>query len=609
MDIVHGSTIATNALLERKGAKVALITTEGFTDLIDIGRQNRSDPYRFWFDRPVSLVDEDCRFGVSERIGSCGEVIHPLDVSGFNVLAEQLGEKNIDAVAICFLFSFLNPEHERVVEEFLEDGGYFVSASYKILPEYREYERLSATVINAFVTPLVSSYLSRLTSDLDAGLAQRLRIMQSNGGLASAGSTAKRAVQTVLSGPAGGAVAAGHLGSLTGHKKLISFDMGGTSTDVGLIDGGIQLTTEFNIYGLPIKVPMVDIFTVGAGGGSIAWVDPGRALNVGPQSAGSNPGPACYGIGAKPTITDANLVLGRLYPDLFLGGRKKLDLERAKGALSGLADKCGLDIVDLADGIIKVAISNMQRAVRKVSVERGCDPRDFTLVAFGGAGPMHACELAEASLIPRVLIPLMPGVFSAYGMTVSDVAKDYSKSILKKRHGLTETNLANLFKPLIDRAKSDLFSEGFTGDDVVIEKSLDLRYLGQSFELTVPLIDFADDYAASFHEMHKKRYGHADPEEEVEVVAIRIRGIGMREKPADEIVEKAGEPPVSDMKSRVYFNGWHEADCYRRENLFTGHTLAGPALAFQLDTTVVIPPHWSAQIDGFGNMILQRVDG
>jgi len=609
VDIIHGSTIATNALLERKGAKVALITTKGFTDLIDIGRQNRAALYSFWGEAPAPLVSKDCRYGINERVTASGEVLLAIDGSQFDSVLQDLRKKEIDAVAVCFLFSFLNPSHEQAVEQYLEEHGLFVSASYRILPEYREYERLSTTVINAFVTPLVANYLDKLSSGLGEKLSRSLKIMQSNGGLVSALSAARQAVQTVLSGPAGGVVATEQLGALTGFSRLISFDMGGTSTDASLIDGGVQYTTEFNLDGSPIKVPMADIHTVGAGGGSIAWVDAGGALQVGPESAGSNPGPACYGKGDKPTITDANVVLGRLHPEHFLGGRQKLDLGRAENAIAKLATKCGLDIISAADGVIKVAISNMQKAVRKISVERGYDPRDFTLVAFGGAGPMHACELAEAAMIPRVLVPQTPGVFSASGMTTSNVTKDYSKSMLLKQGEIKAKLLEDTFLLLIEKAKSDLAVEGFTGHGVKLEKALDVRYVGQSFELTVPIEGFDDDYATAFNSLHQERYGHASPDEEIEVVAIRVRAEGLRNKPEEIPIEKAEGPEKPILKAKAFFDGWREVDCHNRESLLAGHAILGPALVFQLDTTVVIPPDWQVEVDAYGNMLLQKAGG
>ncbi|HZD59436.1 MAG TPA: hydantoinase/oxoprolinase family protein, partial [Anaerolineae bacterium] len=606
VDIIHGSTIATNALLERKGARVALITTRGFTDLIDIGRQNRPELYRFWSEAPAPLVDRDCRVGIDERIGSHGEVIKPVDASELDLVAQELRNKGINAVAVCFLFSFLNPTHEQVVEEYLLDNGFFVSASYKILPEYREYERLSTTIVNAFVTPLVADYLDRLSGSLGRELAHSLRIMQSSGGLISAKSAAEQAVRTVLSGPVGGAVATEHLGSVTGNAHLISFDMGGTSTDVGLIDGRIRLTTEFQIYGSPIKVPVADIHTVGAGGGSIAWVDEGGALQVGPESAGSNPGPACYGAGERPTVTDANVILGRLHPEHFLGGRQKLDVHRAEHALENVGRACGLDTVVTADGVIRIAVSNTERAVRKISVERGYDPRDFTLVAFGGAGPMHACELAEAALIPKVLVPRTPGVFSAHGMTVSDVIKDYSKSVLAQQGSLTSTSLEEWFMPLIKSAIADVSGEGFDRESIEFEKALDIRYVGQSFELTIPIENYDDDYPGAFHKTHLDRYGHASPEDEIEIVGIRVRAVGLREKPQEASVARATGPAVVALTTSVYFDGWREANCYHREDLRAGHIISGPALIFQLDTTTVIPPGWEAEVDQYGNLLLQK---
>ncbi|MHB8841386.1 MAG: hydantoinase/oxoprolinase family protein [Candidatus Aquicultor sp.] len=606
IDIIHGSTIATNALLERKGAKVALVTTQGFTDLIDIGRQNRPQLYSFWADIPKPLVDKECRFGVDERIGAHGEVVNPLKTVDITALGRLLQENDVDSVAICFLFSFLNPSHEQAVEEYLIKNGYFVSASYAILPEYREYERLSTTVINAFVTPLVAKYLDKLSSGIGTALAENLRIMQSNGGLASASAISKRAVETVLSGPAGGTVAAAHLGELTGAKHLISFDMGGTSTDVSLIDGALQFTTEFSLYGSPVKTPMVDIHTVGAGGGSIAWVDAGGALQVGPQSAGSNPGPACYGRGGEPTITDANVVLGRLHPEHFLGGRQRLDIDRAKLAFTTLGATCGLDMQAAANGVLKIAVSNMQKAVRVISVERGHDPRDFTLVAYGGAGPMHACELAEAALIPQVIIPQVPGVFSAFGMTVSDIAKDFSATVLGKLETVSPSTLQTAFIPLLDEVYRYLLGEGVGERDMVFEKSLDSRYVGQSFELTVSLDDFTDDYAGAFHALHKERYGYSSPAEEIEVVTIRARAIGMREKPPAQAIGKAVAPVLPIATTRTYFDRWLTTPCYERSGLLSGHGISGPALVFQLDTTTVIPPGWEAAVDGYGNLLLQR---
>ncbi len=606
IDIIHGSTIATNALLERKGAKVALVTTEGFTGLIDIGRQNRPQLYSFWADIQKPLVDRECRFGMDERIGAHGEVVDPLKADDITALGRLLQEDDIDSVAVCFLFSFLNPSHEQAVEEYLIKNGYFVSASYAILPEYREYERLSTTVINAFVTPLVAKYLDKLSSGIGTVLAENLRIMQSNGGLASASAISKRAVETVLSGPAGGAVAVVRLGELTGAKHLISFDMGGTSTDVSLIDGALQFTTEFSLYGLPVKTPMVDIHTVGAGGGSIAWVDQGGALQVGPQSAGSNPGPACYGRGVEPTITDADVVLGRLHPEHFLGGRQGLDIDRAKQALTALGASCGLDMQDTANGVLKIAVSNMQKAVRVISVERGYDPRDFTLVAYGGAGPMHACELAEAALIPKVIVPQTPGVFSALGMTASDIAKDFSSTVLGKFEIASPSMLQAAFIPLLDEAYGYLLDEGVGEQDMVFEKYLDMRYAGQSFELTVSLDDFMDDYAGAFHALHEERYGYSSPGEAIEAVTIRVRAVGMLEKPSGKAIGKAIAPAQPITTTRAYFDRWLITPCYERSGLLSGHNISGPALVFQLDTTTVIPPAWEAVVDGYGNLLLQR---
>lgn len=618
-DIIHGSTIATNALLERKGARVALLTTKGFTDLIDIGRQNRPHLYRLWDEKQPPLVPTDLRFGIDERIGAKGEIVTKLNMSGFEEIVGELHKLKVDAVAICFLFSFLNPEHEAKAEKALKDEGFFVSTSHKILPQYREYERLSTTVINAFVTPLVANYIARLENALGK-VADRLKIMQSNGGLLSASATANQAVQTVLSGPAGGVVAALESARIAGHKKVISFDMGGTSTDVSLLDNSIGLTTEFDLDGLPVKIPMVDVHTVGAGGGSIAYVDDGGALQVGPESAGSNPGPVCYGRGNKPTITDANLVLGRMHPDNFLGGRQRLEIAKTEAAFDKLAGRLDMDRVVLADGIVRIAISNMHKAIRKISVERGFDPRDFALVAYGGAGPMHACELAEASMISTVIIPPVPGVFSALGMTLADVVKDYSCTMfVSDIKEFTTEKLDEIFVPLEMQAGQDLESEGFKAGTISLKRMLDLRYAGQSFELTIELDDgmiCPDDLAGLFHKTHKDRYGFESNDERIEIIAFRIRAIGFRDKPGSankqgslpEPIIEAKHQPTPILITKTYFGEWVETQCYDRSDLTEDSIVVGPAIVFQLDTTTVIPPGWAGLVDMGGNIILTRAE-
>jgi N-methylhydantoinase A len=420
-----------------------------------------------------------------------------------------------------------------------------------------------------------------------------------------------------LSGPAGGVVAALECAREAGYKRVISFDMGGTSTDVSLLDNAIGITTDFDLDGLPIKIPMVDVHTVGAGGGSIANVDEGGALQVGPESAGSNPGPVCYGKGNRPTITDANLMLGRMRADNFLGGRQRLDVAKTEITFGKLAGRLGMDRVVLADGVVRIAISNMNKAIRKISVEKGFDPRDFALVAYGGAGPMHACELAEASLISTVIIPPVPGVFSALGMTLADVVKDYSHSVsISSIKELTINELGELFAPLEMQAGQDLKNEGFNFSAISLKRMLDLRYAGQSFELTIEIDDSMncpDDFIERFHRTHKDRYGFESSEERIEAIAFRIRATGPRNKP-DESKKQGSTPapvgpshqPTPKFVTKAYFGEWMKTLCFDRSGLVEGSAVSGPSIVFQLDTTTVVPPGWAGLVDRSGNIILRR---
>jgi len=444
--IIHGSTVATNALLERKGARTALVATRGFRDVLQIGRQNRPSLYDFNADPPEPLVSVDERLEVNERVDHTGRVLQPLDPTNLNSLISDLSSSNIESVAVCLLFSFLHPEHEKLIAEKLRSAGYFVSASHEILPEYREYERTSTTVVNAYVSPVMDRYLSHLENALSSGDdSPHLRVMQSNGGVISLEDARKNGVRCILSGPAGGLVGARYYGALAQFNleehqpgtnssgiRLITFDMGGTSTDVSLIENEPRLTSESVVGGCPIRVPVLDIHTIGAGGGSIASVDLGGALRVGPQSAGADPGPACYGRGDLPTVTDANLVLGRLAPEFFLGGQMRLDAARAEGSLRRIGKELGFGskgAVQAALGVVEIANAHMERALRVISVERGHDPRDFTLLSFGGAGSLHAADLARRLGIPFVLVPPLASTLSAFGMLAADVVKDYSQGI------------------------------------------------------------------------------------------------------------------------------------------------------------------------------------
>ncbi|MBC8555523.1 MAG: hydantoinase/oxoprolinase family protein, partial [Candidatus Brocadiales bacterium] len=508
MSIVHGSTVATNTLLERKGAKVALITTSGYEDVIEIGRQSRSTLYDLFISRESPLVPESLRWGVQERVASTGKVLSDIRKSDLKKLSIELKRQGIKSVAVCFLFSYKNPANEEVVVRELEQLGIHVSASSRILPEYREYERFSTTVVNAYVSPVMSKYLTSMEDGLETN---NIRIMQSNGGSISTGSAKEMAVNCILSGPAGGVAGALGVAKLAGIKKIISFDMGGTSTDVSLCNGDVRLTTQTLINEMPIKIPVVDMVTVGAGGGSIAYIDPGGALRVGPQSAGADPGPVCYGKGKEITVTDANLFLGRISAEFFLGGRMMLETGKVSGYLDRLAKKIGISSIRVAEGIIDIATANMARAIKVISVEKGFDVRDYTLVSFGGAGGLHACELAQSLLIKRVLVPKNAGVLSALGMALTDIVKDYSKSVLLKVEEKGYREILNLFKPLILQGMKDVLSEGIRKSSITVENSVDMRYVGQSHELMLP---FENGYIEDFHKLHKKTYGYSNTDYE-----------------------------------------------------------------------------------------------
>ena len=605
-DVVHGSTIATNALLERRGARTALITTQGFADVIEIGRQERPDLYALTPEKPPPLIPSEQRLEVRERVGADGMPLVALDPASLPDLVARVQALEVESVAVCLLFSFLYPAHERMIGEALR-GRVAVSLSSEILPEYREYERTSTTVINAYVAPLMDRYLARVEAALGG---RRLRIMQSNGGVITAATARREAARTVLSGPAGGAVGAFHVAQMAGFDRIISFDMGGTSTDVALFPGRIVRTRESKIAGLPLRLPVVDIHTVGAGGGSIARVDPGGALRVGPESAGADPGPACYGRGEEPTTSDANLLLGRLHADHFLGGEMPLYPERARAALTRLASEMRVESAEKAAwGVIRVANATMERAIRAISIERGYDPRDFVLVPFGGAGPLHACALAETLRISRVLVPRTPGVLSALGMTVADLVKDYSQTIMAGEEVLNPLTLDTIFAPLEARAREDLLNEGIAAPDIVLERALDMRYVGQSHEITVT--HPADgDWGAAFHSAHEQRYGHRHEAEAIEVVNARLRAVGRGPRPAFETLPEEG-PDASQARlgtHPVWFSpdGPTPTALYDRDRLRAGNRFTGPAVVFQLDATTLIPPGWLARVDGWGNLLLTR---
>jgi len=607
--VVHGSTVATNAVLERKGVPTGLVTTAGFRDVLEIGRQTRPALYDLRVEREPPLVPRERRFEVVERLDERGGVLTPLDPESVAAAVAALQDAGVTSVAVCLLFSFANPTHEAAVAEAVRAAGMHVSASHEVLPEFREYERTSTVVLNAYVAPLMDRYLRRLEDELPRGVP--LRIMQSNGGSISAATARREAARTLLSGPAAGVVGAAYVASASGFEQTITFDMGGTSTDVALIDGAITETTDGKIGGYPSKLPMIDIHTVGAGGGSIAWFDTGGALRVGPVSAGADPGPAAYGRGGEaPTVTDANVVLGRLIPEGFLGGGMALDVDAARRALGTVAERLGTSPEAAALGVIRVANANMEAAIRVISVARGHDPRRFTLVAFGGAGPLHACELAANLRIPRVLVPSTPGVLSALGMLAADVVKDYVRTVMVPATGAAEV-VDPVLAELTDQGRADLLAEGLPDERITIERMLDLRYVGQSYELVVPYEGDMTTAVAAFHAAHERRFGYSDPGEPVEVVNCRVKARGLAERPnlpRREVDPNARVEPV--MHRPVVFAGadgpeTRETPIYDRAALVPGARLRGPAVVTQYDTTTVVPPGWGGWVDAVGNLILE----
>ena len=529
VEVRHGTTVATNALLERKGARVAFVTTAGFEDTLAIARQARPDLYDWNHHRPAPITD--LCFGLPERIGPDGEVLLAPGQAAIDKLRRAIRKSKAESIAVSLLFSFANPAHEQAVAKALESLRLPISLSHQILPEFREYERGSTVALNAYLAPRLQRYIHALARGLASGPARRrakcsvsLSIMQSSGGILSAATAAREPVRTILSGPAGGVIGALSVARAAGIERILTFDMGGTSTDVALLDATHEppTSTEGQVAGLPVGVPMLDIHTAGAGGGSLAWMDMAGALQVGPQSAGAVPGPACYGGGDQATVTDANLVLGRLHPEYFLGGAMRLDEARAHKALSAVPTKSFDTVEHLAEGVLRVANARMESALRHVSVERGQDPRTFTLLAFGGAGPLHACSLASALGIRRVLVPAAPGALSALGILDADLRREFSRTVMISPGS---TQIAQVFRLLEVEARAAFAAEGA---HPVLTRSADLRYHGQGFELRV---SWSANAVARFHRLHAEFYGYADPTRTVEIVTLRVHAVARSRKP------------------------------------------------------------------------------
>lgn len=606
-ELTLGTTVGTNALLERRGGRIALVTTAGLEDVLEIGRQARPRLYDFFVERSAPLVPASRRFGLAERVGWDGRVLERPTSTAMARVVRAVARARAEAVAVCFLFSFAHPAHEAAMARALRAAGFAVSASHEILPEFREYERTTTTVVNAYLLPVMGRYLAEV--ERVAGGA--VRVMQSSGGILSAQRAAREPVRTILSGPAGGVLGAQYVAELAGFGDVISLDMGGTSTDVALVSRALQTTCEATVAGLPVAVPMLDIHTVGAGGGSIARFDRGGALRVGPESAGADPGPICYGRGEHPTVTDAHLVLGRIAPQGFLGGEFRLDERRTREYLVRFLRRAPAALRNLerfAQGVLAVANATMEKAIRVISIERGYDPRDYTLVAFGGAGGLHACELAEALSMPRVLIPKFPGALSALGILRADVVRDFSQTIRLPVTSLpvARAALQHIFAGLERRGRADLRREGFPAAALRIERLLEMRYIGQAYELTVPA---GGDFVTAFHRAHHRRYGYAEPGRPVEIVTVRLRVAGRTAKPELPRSRPVGRSPGAARtgEQRTYYRGRViPAAIYDRSKLRPGHRFAGPAIVTEYSATTFVPPPWQARVDEWENLLLSR---
>ncbi len=597
LSVVHGSTVATNAALEGKGVRTAFITNHGLGDMLTIGRQARRELYNLQPKPVAPPVPQALCLETGGRVGADGSTIEPLTADDLALLRQQLQQLQPEAVAINLLFSFLDDSHEKAIEAIVPEG-IFVSRSSAILPEYKEYERGITTWLNAWVGPLVQRYLQRLQQGLPTA---QISVMQSSGGTIAAELAGARAVQMLLSGPAGGLAGARFVGQRAGREKLLTFDMGGTSTDVALIDGEPRLTNSGQIGPWPVSVPMVDMHTIGAGGGSIAYIDEGGLLQVGPQSAGAAPGPACYGRGGEqPTVTDANLVLGRLRPDAFLGGKMQLNADAARNAVATLATPLGLSIEATAQGIIQIANEHMAQALRVISIQRGIDAQGFTLMPFGGAGGLHVCALAETLGLHEALVPVHGGVLSALGMLVARRSRELSRTLASNLDAVDNTTLENYFSELENTAQQALQQEGIATNAITIKRSVDLRYRGQSSTINIPWQENTQD---EFHQAHQQRYGHR-LHQAVELVNIRIRAEG----PAPEIEL----PPLTTTTAAMpqqqveLFGISGKVNVWQRETLMARQKITGPALITEAVATTFIDEGWSCVVDGLGNLLLSQ---
>ena len=616
----HGTTVATNALIQHRGVRTGLITTRGFRDLLEIGRQKRPDLYDLQVDKPPTLVPRDLRLEVPERVLHDGRVEVPLDETALRDAARQLHAAGVAAVAVCFLYSFLRPEHERIARRVLEEElpDAFLTMSHEAAPEFREYERLSTAVVNCYLGPVMQAYIRRLAERLRAlGVPVPPHLTQSNGGVLGVEAAARLPVRLVLSGPSTGVVGAQAIGAAAGFPDLLTFDMGGTSTDVALLQDGVAgMAPEALVHGYPIKAPMLDIHTVGAGGGSVAFVDAGGLLKVGPRSAGADPGPACYGRGnAEATVTDANVVLGFLPPGALLGGRMPIRRDLALAAVERLGARLGMDAMATAEGILAIVTANMARALRVISIQRGHDPRDYTLLAFGGAGPLHAAQLAREMEMRRVLVPAAPGILCAMGLLLTDLRADFAATRLLRLDGpATPAALEAGFRGLAAQAERWFAEERIAPASRRLRRSVDMRYAGQNYELGIAVPDGMEGPAllaallAGFAAEHERRYGFLAAEEPVQVVTARLEATGVVRKAELRAAPPEGEDAgvAREGERPVWLDGaWRAVRLYARDRLRPGNAIAGPAIVEQMDSTTVVPPGWTARADGFANLVLE----
>ncbi len=617
----HGTTVATNALIQHRGVRTGLITTAGFRDLLEIGRQKRPDLYDLQVDKPPVLVPRDLRLEVPERLRHDGSVEIPLDEAAFRAAVRQLRAAGVQAVAVCFLYGFVRTEHEETARRILAEDfpEAFACVSHQVAPEFREFERMSTTVVNAYLGPVMRGYIERLGGRLASlGMIATPHLTQSNGGVIGFEQAARLPVRTVLSGPSTGVVGAQAVARLAGYSDLITFDMGGTSTDVALLQGGVcRMASEAVVHGYPIKAPMLDIHTVGAGGGSIAFVDSGGLLKVGPRSAGADPGPVCYGLGsAEPTVTDANVVLGTLNPIFLLGGRMAVRQDLARDAIGRLAATLGMDEMATAQGIISVVTANMARAIRVISVQRGHDPRDYTLVAFGGAGPLHAARLARELEVGRILVPRNPGILCAMGLLLTDLRADFATTRLHTLSTAALGDIFHVFRGLVARAEAWFVEEGIEVAARRVTRTVDMRYAGQNYELAIALPDGAigpatlEVLAEGFAAAHQRMYGFVAEGEPVQLVTFRVEAAGVVPK-ASFVAQPDAGPDASDAvvaRRQVWLpeaGGFVDCPVYDRERLRAGNRIGGPAIVEQMDATTVVLPDFVARVEPYLNLILE----